>query len=106
MKFRSYGELDLGAKAQVRPRSWTKILTESWPSAGPSPRVYLVNGIQQRFNPPHPESARYRYRIQQQRAEISFSARGNRFSILRAQLPSPERFTISPSILEPKTQLT
>ena len=42
MKFRSYGELGLGAKAQVRPRSWAKILTESWTSAGPSPRVYLV----------------------------------------------------------------
>ena len=42
MKSRSYRELGLGAKAQVRPRSWTKILTESWTSAGPSPRVYLV----------------------------------------------------------------
>ena len=65
----------------------------------------FINGSQQPFNPTEPESARYRYTIQQQRAEISFSARGNRFSILRAQLPSPERFTISPSILEPKTQL-
>ena len=42
MKSRGCGELGLGAKAQVRPRSWAKILTESWPSAGPSPRVYLV----------------------------------------------------------------
>ena len=41
-KFRSYGELGLGAKAQVRPRSWTKILAESWPSAGPSPRAGLL----------------------------------------------------------------
>ena len=32
MKSRSYGELGLGAKAQVRPRSWVENLVESWTS--------------------------------------------------------------------------
>ena len=46
--------------------------------------IHFINRIQQPFNPTQPESAKYRCTIQQQRAEISFSPRGNRFSIPRA----------------------
>ena len=42
MKFRSYGELGLGAKAQVRPRSWEEISLKAGLRPARPPRVYLV----------------------------------------------------------------